>query len=161
MKHWYRTSASSVISDPPCWAANVTLTRVPSGNGSRVSTNIPVSVMLRPIPLATPRSPSRNTGKALSNRPTAPGLGRGGSCLSVRLDIGGRRSAGWMLHGRCGTHYSQGKHPLRVLAVHFSRQSRKRLTLHRRSLDEGPSRRGAHLGSGGSGAGARAAAGDC
>ena len=68
----------------------VTRTRLPSGNGSRVSTNIPESLMFRPIPAATPRSPSRKTGNALSSLPA--GGRRSGSCCgtlggSTRLDM--------------------------------------------------------------------------
>src|SRR4051812_26132960 len=119
MKHWYRTSPSRVISAPPCDDENVTFTRVPSANGSRVSMNMPVSVMLRPMPLETPRSPSRKTGEALSNLPTETGLrGACTGCLSVRLDIGGERSLAGCVHGRCDTRCRQGKHRLPGAASH-------------------------------------------
>src|SRR5437762_1146420 len=81
--------------------------------------NIPVSVMFRPMPLATPRSPSRNTGNALSNRPTVLGLPTG--VFSVRLDIG----AGAPLAG-CLT---VGVPQLPVKKRALSRWTGKRLTL--------------------------------
>jgi hypothetical protein len=94
MKHWYRTSPSSVISAPPCGEVKVTRTRVPSGNGSRVSTNIPLSVMLRPTPAATPRSPSRKTGNALSNLPTAGGFALAGAEESFSGRLGTAATVG-------------------------------------------------------------------
>src|SRR3954471_20093843 len=96
MKHWYRTSPSRTISGPRPGEVKVTRTREPSGNGSRVSTNIPDGVMLRPIPAATPRSPSRYTGNALSKRVGKPGSRRAAAGLDwgSRLDMGNGATVG-------------------------------------------------------------------
>src|SRR3954464_10771587 len=96
MKHWYRTSPSRTISGPRPGEVKVTRTRDPSGNGSRVSTNIPDCVMLRPMPAATPRSPSRYTGKALSKRVGNFGSRRGAAGLTwfSRLDMGNGATVG-------------------------------------------------------------------